>query len=57
MGTSGTQFTADPSMMTDNDTEMKDFDFSRMKGHDHIEIAEVNLSPTSFSEHESPSPV
>lgn len=65
MDTSGTQFTADRSMIMDNDVEiirMKDFDFSGMrrhdeKGHEDIEIAEVELPPTSTSEHESASPV
>jgi hypothetical protein len=59
MGSSGTQFTADPGMMTDNDMDMqmKDFDFSQMKGHDEIEIAEVELPPASASEHGGASPV
>jgi hypothetical protein len=46
-------------MMTDNDMDMqmKDFDFSQMKGHDEIEIAEVELPPASASEHGGASPV
>jgi len=60
-GTSGTQFTVEPSsMMTNNDAEfvrMKDFDLTRMNGHEEIEIAEVDLPPTSTYGHESASPV
>lgn len=54
-GTSGTQFTVEPSMAdTDMDIRMKDFDLTRMKGHDEIEIADVELAPTSAYESSSP---
>jgi hypothetical protein len=54
-GTSGTQFTVEPSMAdTDMDIRMKDFDLARMKGHDEIEIADVELAPTSAYESSSP---
>jgi len=57
-GTSGTQFTTEPGMMSgDGMVQMKDFDLSRMKGHDEIEVAEVELPTTSYSEHEGVSPV
>lgn len=54
-GTSGTQFTVEPSMAdTDMDIRMKDFDLTRMKGHDEIEIADVELAPASAYESSSP---
>jgi hypothetical protein len=39
---------------TDMDIRMKDFDLTRMKGHDEIEIADVELAPTSAYESSSP---
>ncbi|KAG1844823.1 hypothetical protein DFJ58DRAFT_894365 [Suillus subalutaceus] len=54
-GTSGTQFTVENSMAeTDMDIRMKDFDLAHMKGHDEIEIAEVDMAPTSNYESASP---
>lgn len=54
-GTSGTQFTVEHSMAdTDMDIRMKDFDLARMKGHDEIEIADVELAPASAYESSSP---
>ncbi|KAG0700287.1 hypothetical protein DFH29DRAFT_933016 [Suillus ampliporus] len=54
-GTSGTQFTVERSMTeTDMGIGMKDFDLSHMKGHDEIEIADVELATY---EHGSASPV
>ncbi|KAG2072813.1 hypothetical protein BDR04DRAFT_1095986 [Suillus decipiens] len=51
-GTSGTQFTAEHSMAeTDMDIRMKDFD---LKGHDEIEIADVDMAPTGHYESASP---
>jgi hypothetical protein len=54
-GTSGTQFTIEHSMAeTDMDIRMKDFDLAHMKGHDEIEIAEVEMAPASNYESASP---
>lgn len=54
-GTSGTQFTVENSMAeTDMDIRMKDFDLTHMKGHDDIEIAEVDMAPASNYESASP---
>ncbi|KAG2130828.1 uncharacterized protein EDB93DRAFT_67460 [Suillus bovinus] len=53
-GTSGTQFTVEHSMAeSDMDIRMKDFDLNR-KGHDEIEIAEVEMAPASNYESASP---
>ncbi|KAG1796262.1 uncharacterized protein HD556DRAFT_1441555 [Suillus plorans] len=54
-GTSDTQFTVEHSMVeTDMDIRMKDFDLTRMKGHEEIEIAEVDMGPASHYESASP---
>ncbi|KAG2362640.1 hypothetical protein BDR07DRAFT_1406526 [Suillus spraguei] len=54
-GTSGTQFTVEHSMAeTDMDIRMKDFDLTRMKGHDEIEIADVDMAPAGHYESASP---